>query len=86
MFANNQNGCMSLGLMDVCNTIVGTATVPIPYVNIATSTTAIPNAVTVFVGGGIAHNLLTSETITSGDELEPRSAWPRAPWSVRVRT
>lgn len=68
MFANNQNGCMSLGLMDVCNTIVGTATVPIPYVNIATSTTAIPNAVTVFVGGGIAHNLLTSETITSGDE------------------
>ncbi|MHA7773938.1 DUF4150 domain-containing protein [Roseibium sp. M-1] len=68
MFVNNQNGCMSLGLMDVCNTIVGPATVPIPYVNIAVSTLAVPNVATVFVGGGLAHNLLTTTEITSGDE------------------
>jgi len=68
MFANNQNGCMSLGLMDVCNTLVGTATVPTPYVNIAMSSTAVPNAVTVLLSGGFAHNLLTTATVTSGDE------------------
>jgi len=68
VFANNQNGCMSLGLMDVCNTVVGPATVPIPYVNIAMSSTAVPNVSTVFIGGGLAHNLLTSAMVTSGDE------------------
>lgn len=68
MFANTQLGCMSLGLMDVCNTYVGTATVPTPYVNIATSSVAVPNALTVILGGGFAHNLLTTTTVTSGDE------------------
>ena len=59
---------MSLGFPDVCNVVTPAGPIPTPFVNIALSTTAIPNALTVLLSGAPAHNLLTSSVITSGDE------------------
>ncbi|WP_299481704.1 DUF4150 domain-containing protein [uncultured Roseibium sp.] len=68
MFCNNQNGTTSLGMPDVCNVTTPAGPVPTPFVNIALSSTAVPNVFNVFLSGGLAHNMLTSTTITSGDE------------------
>jgi len=68
VFAINQLGSMSLGIVDVCNVVTPAGPVPTPFVNVALSTTAVPNVLTVFLSGAPAHNLLTSSVITSGDE------------------
>lgn len=68
MFANTSLGAMSLGIVDVCNITTPAGPVPTPFVNIATSTTAVPNVLNIFITASPVHNLLTSTTITSGDE------------------
>ena len=42
VFACNALPGMSLAFPDTCNTVVGPATVPLPYPNMATATTATP--------------------------------------------
>ena len=68
MFANNQSGATSYAFFDICNVITAAGTVPTPYVNMAVSSVAVPNCVTVYVGGSFAHNISTTTTVTSGDE------------------
>ncbi len=67
MFANTNLGVMNLGFPDVCLTPVGPVVVPIPYPNIALSVTHVPSVFNVIIGGGLAENLLTSGTISNGD-------------------
>ena len=59
---------MNLGFPDVCNTIVGPATVPIPYPNIAMNAQASPFSPTVKVTMMNALNLGSKIPMTSGDE------------------
>ncbi|MBI4952521.1 MAG: DUF4150 domain-containing protein [Myxococcales bacterium] len=59
---------MNLGFPDVCNTIVGPATAPIPYPNIAMNAQASGFSPTVSVSGMNALNQATQIPMTSGDE------------------
>lgn len=68
MFINTNLGVMNFAFPDVCKTIVGPAVVPLPYPNIAVSVTHIPSQFKVIIGGGLAENLLTSGTVSTGDE------------------
>lgn len=68
MFINTNLGVMNLGFPDVCKTMVGPVMVPIPYPNIAVSVTHIPSQFKVIIGGGLAENLLTSGTVSNGDQ------------------
>lgn len=67
MFANVNLGVMNLCFPDVCK-IPMPAPVPMPLVNIAFSLTHIPSQFKVICGGGIGENLLTTGTISNGDE------------------
>lgn len=66
MFANTNLGIMNFAFPDVCKT--PPLAEPLPYPNIALSTTHIPNVLNVVIGGGLAENLLTPGTISNGDE------------------
>ena len=68
MFANICMAVMNLAFPDVCDVIAGPAIIPTPFPNIALSATHIPSVFNVIVGGGLAENLLTSGTISDGDE------------------
>lgn len=68
MFINTNLGVMNFGFPDVCKTIIGPAIVPLPYPNIAISVTHIPSQFKVIIGGGLAENLITSGTVSTGDE------------------
>lgn len=70
MFANTNLGVMNMALPDVCWTPVPppVVKVPIPYPNIAVSTMHIPNVLNVTICCGLAENLLTPGTISSGDD------------------
>ncbi len=68
MFINTNLGVMNFAFPDVCKTIVGPAIVPLPYPNIAISVTHIPSQFKVIIGGGLAENLLTSGTVSNGDQ------------------
>jgi len=68
MFANTQMTAIDLGFPDVCKTIVGPAVVPIPYPNIATTSTAIPNIFNLFTVAMPDHNLMTTVPLSNGDE------------------
>jgi carboxyl-terminal processing protease len=59
---------MNLGFPDVCNTIVGPATVPIPYPNIALNAQAAPFSPVVKVSMMNALNMSSKIPMTSGDE------------------
>jgi carboxyl-terminal processing protease len=59
---------MNLGFPDVCNTIVGPATVPIPYPNIAMNAQATPFSPNVKITMMNALNLGSKIPMTSGDE------------------
>lgn len=69
MFINTNLGVLNLGFPDVCKTLVGPVVVPLPYPNIAVSVTHIPSQFKVIIGGGLAENLLTSGTISNGDQV-----------------
>ena len=57
---------MDFAFPDVCMT-PAVVPVPIPYPNIALSSTAIPNVTHIFIMGMPAHNLMTTGTISQGD-------------------
>lgn len=67
MFANTNLGVMNLGFPDVCLTPSPVGPIPIPYPNIAVSATHVPSVFNVIIGGGLAENLLTSGTLSNGD-------------------
>ncbi|MBL8473648.1 MAG: DUF4150 domain-containing protein [Rhodocyclaceae bacterium] len=67
MFANVNIGVMNFAFPDVCS-IPTPAPVPTPLVNIALSFTHIPSQFKVICGGGLAENLLTTGTISNGDQ------------------
>ncbi|EYF08877.1 S41 family peptidase [Chondromyces apiculatus] len=66
--AANRGAGMNLGFPDVCNTIVGPATVPIPYPNIAMNAQAAPFSPVVKVSMVNALNMGSKIPMTSGDE------------------
>jgi hypothetical protein len=68
MFANNNLGVLNFGFPDVCIVPVGPVPVPTPFPNLAFSTTHIPSVFNVIIGGGLAENLLTTGTVSLGDE------------------
>lgn len=68
MFSCTQSSCISFSFPDVCNTYVGVASVPIPYPNFAFSSMAVPNIYNLYTEAMPDHNLLTTTTITTGDE------------------
>jgi len=68
MPATNQGVGGNVGFPDVCNTVVGPATAPIPYPNIGTDSLAVPFSPNVFVSGLPGHNQTSSPVITNGDE------------------
>lgn len=66
--ASNRGAGMSFGFPDVVNTVVGPATVPVPYPNFAQNATATGFAMTVYVGMVNALNVGSSMPMTQGDE------------------
>lgn len=66
--ASNRGAGMNLGFPDVCNTIVGPATVPIPYPNIAMNAQAAPFSPIVKLSMMPALNVGSMIPMTSGDE------------------
>jgi len=67
MFANTNLGVMNFAFPDVCLTPTPAGPIPVPYPNIALSTTHVPSVFNVIVGGGLAENLMTMGTISNGD-------------------
>lgn len=68
MFANTSLCVMNLAFPDVCNVPTPAGPIPTPLVNIALSCSHIPTQFNVIIGGGLAENLLTQGTLSSGDE------------------
>ena len=68
MFANNSMGVTNLAYPDVCKVPTPSGLVPTPLPNIASSLTHIPAQFRVLFGPGFGENLLTTGTISSGDE------------------
>ena len=68
MFANTSLGVMNMGFPDVCKVPVGPAIVPMPFPNVAVSSSHIPSVFNVVIGGGLAENLATAGTISNGDQ------------------
>jgi carboxyl-terminal processing protease len=66
--ASNRGAGMNFGFPDVVNTVVGPATVPVPYPNFAQNATATGFAMTVYVGMVNALNVGSSMPMTQGDE------------------
>jgi hypothetical protein len=67
MFANNNLGVMNFGFPDVCSVITPAGPIPTPMPNIAMSSTHIPSVLNVIIGGGLAENLMTTGTVSNGD-------------------
>jgi carboxyl-terminal processing protease len=66
--ASNRGVGMNMGFPDVCNTIVGPATAPIPYPNMAMNVQAAPFSPVVKVSMMNALNMGSKIPMTSGDE------------------
>src|SRR3954470_22036334 len=66
--ASNRGAGMNMGFPDVCNTVVGPATVPIPYPNIAMNAQASPFSPNVKITMMSALNMASRIPMTSGDE------------------
>jgi hypothetical protein len=71
-FANISFGVLNFGFPDVCLVPVpspaGPIPTPMPFPNLAMSSAHIPSVFNIIFGGGLAENLLTNGTISSGDE------------------
>ncbi len=66
--ASNRSGGQNFGFPDVCNTPVGSATVPLPYPNFAAHAQATGFATTVKIENMNALTLSASIPQTTGDE------------------
>ncbi len=67
MFAMNQFPAANVGFPDVCNTMIGTGSVPVPYPNAAMESTGFPAPFNTIVGGAPVHNLITIMPPSQGD-------------------
>lgn len=67
MFAMNQFPAANVGFPDVCNTLIGIASVPVPYPNVALESTGFPAPFNTIVGGSPVHNLATIMVPSMGD-------------------
>ena len=74
MFANCQAGGVDMALPDVCLT-PSPLPIPVPYVNVASGTMAIPNALNILFMGMPAHNMATIIPLTSGDNGGILAVW-----------
>ena len=68
MFATTQIIAMAFAFPDVCKVPVLGVPVPIPFPNIAVSTTSVPIVINVIIAGGPVHNLMTPGTTSNGNE------------------
>ncbi|MDQ1812073.1 DUF4150 domain-containing protein [Massilia sp. CCM 9210] len=68
MFANNSLGVLNFAFPDVALVPAAPKPVPTPFPNQAFSSAHIPSVLNVIFGGGLAENLLTTGTVSSGDE------------------
>ncbi|GAA5787201.1 type VI secretion protein [Chitiniphilus shinanonensis] len=68
MFANNNLGVMNFAFPDVCKVPTPVGPIPLPFPNIAMSTTHVPSVFNVLFGCGLAENMLTQGTVSNGDE------------------
>ncbi|WP_221793866.1 DUF4150 domain-containing protein [Oceanobacter mangrovi] len=68
MFATTQSAAMHFSMLDVCKTPIGPVITPIPYPNIAISSTAIPNIFNMFTVAMPDHNLMTTTPLSNGDQ------------------
>lgn len=68
MFANICLAVLNFAFPDVCEVPIGVGVVPTPFPNIALSGSHVPSVFNVIIGGGLAENLLTTGTISNGDE------------------
>lgn len=68
MFANNNLSVMNLAFPDVCNVPTPAGPIPTPMPNIAMSPTHIPSVINILIGPGLAENLLTTGTVSNGDQ------------------
>ena len=68
VFATTQLININVAFPDVCKTPTPAGPVPLPYPNLAPSMTHIPVVINIFIGGGMAHNLLTIAPTSTGDE------------------
>ena len=68
MFANTQASGINIAMLDVCKTPVGPVITPIPYPNIAPTSTAIPNILNMFTMAMPDHNLMTKIPLSNGDQ------------------
>lgn len=60
-------GGLCTSYVDICNTVVGSSTVPTPYTNVMDASLAVC-ATNVYVSCMMAENMLSATTLTSGDE------------------
>ena len=96
MFAKSQGPIpgMDLAFPDVCKT--PPFAIPIPLPNIALSVTAVPTVFNQFIVGMPAHNLMTMDAISNGDEAGAMGgvasqliigpSRPRKCWTPLLRT
>ncbi|MBJ7539994.1 DUF4150 domain-containing protein [Marinomonas transparens] len=68
MYANTQATAMNMGMPDVCKTLVVLVVVPIPYPNIAPTSTAVPNVNNHTIMAMPAHNLMTEIPLSNGNQ------------------
>lgn len=68
MPATNHGVGGNFGFPDVCNTVVGPATAPIPYPNLGMDSMGLPFSPNVYVSGLPGHNQVSAPLITNGDE------------------
>ncbi len=67
MFANCSMGGISFAFPDVCKTPSNTGTITLTYPNIASQMLATPMVPNIFLQCGMAHNLTSSPSVTTGD-------------------
>ena len=67
MFGNSQMMGLDMGFPDVCLTPTPAGPVPIPYPNMGPGPTTVPSQVNVFYMYTPAHNMLSVEPMTQGD-------------------
>lgn len=68
VFACNLLPGQNMAFPDTCNTVVGPATVPIPYPNMSVTSTATPASPNVVVAAAPALSIASAEPVTMGDQ------------------
>ncbi len=67
MFQNTFFVAIHFAFPDVCNTPTPAGPVPIPYPNIALTSTSVPTVLNQFIQAMPIHNLMTTAYISNGD-------------------